>query len=197
VQEQLIIIPASGETNDHDAVVQGAGLLDLVTCTGVVTVILDGNRTLTMRMGDVKRVDAFKRIRLVGSPQTVTLQLGFAHEDARHSLTAEGPGTVSPATATYVNALGVIAGGTSSIPSVPLGRTLVAAYVSLDPLAPGPVYVGLGTFLGGPMGLLLMPGETSPPLTQAPVPDTGSNNIRIANPNSVTVAVYVYSEYIA
>lgn len=102
---------------------------------------------------------------------------------------------LSPATAAYYSNLGLGANAVSSIPIVPLGKRLVAGHVSLDPAAPGPIYV-LNTLMGGVKGLQIMPGKTSPPLTVAPFTDVGAHNVYLANPNPVAVTAYSYGEYI-
>lgn len=198
MQQQLIIIPASGESTDHDAVIQGAAVIDVVTCDGDLTMTLDGTMHMTMRQGDVKHVDPFKRIRLSGSAQTVTLNIGTASEDSRHvGLVPGGPGTVTPADAIVDDNLGLAAGATGMVDTHPIGTTLVKAWLSLDPAAPGPVYI-LGTTMGGTVGLQLMPGTTTPALAVDYGATGGSHNgIRVYNPNPVAVTVYSHSEYIA
>lgn len=198
MQQQLIVIPSSGESEDTNAAIQGAGVIDLVTATGDVVVILDGTMHLTMRQGDVKHVDAFKRIRVKGSAQTVTFNIGAASEDSRHGgLVPGGPGTVSPATTTRATALGLNAGQGSSIPVLPIGRTLVSCYISNPVTAAGAVLVGTDTGLGGSVGILLEPGTTSPRLTVADTLDGSGNywNIRIYNPNATAVTVTALAEY--
>jgi hypothetical protein len=128
--------------------------------------------------------------------ETLTISLGDEGDQEEGPALGAAYGVFSSATNYMWDNLGCVAGGVGMLDACPIGRRLVTGYISVDPLAAGPVYL-VNTNLGGKQGLQIMPGKSSPALHVVHGPTGGSHDgWYVYNPNPVVVMCYSYGEYI-